>query len=610
MKFISYSKRALALLLVLSMLVVTCACGNGEISETIFEDTDTESDTESDTATSTETVTETETETVTETVTETQTETETVTETDTETITETVTEEVIETETVTEPITETVTPPVTESVTEPITESVTDPATETDTETNADTQTETAVESETESVVDTETAADTETATETESDTTVESESETETESETKKDDGLLDTDILISAEVPFRIVYADGYKSLANKVAVKIMDLDKNYKAGKYPVKLDTKVAPDGTPEILIGETNRTASAKAKNMVAGQDNAYAVYTTDNTIAVYAPTEKGLEMAVINLLTSFSKKGESVVYNNLAGSYTRAYDSNTIANELMAALKSSASNKPVINISIATQDKILNASIKGGNPCQNCYSVTKVYCVTAIGILYDQGKIKTTDTIGDIFASEIKAYGIDASKWADITIHDVMRHRAGFVQGGFLDIDSQDATKWASQDYLKLVLEAELTGNKDYKYTDGAFYLISRVVSKISGKNLDEFLAEHLFNKTNCREYAFASCPQGYPIGATGLYIRSEDVAKLGRIYLDGGKYNGNQIISQKWIDLVISNGYELGRSGTGYAKGGMRGQNLYINFDKNIAVAWHSYEDNDLGSTLSNYMK
>jgi CubicO group peptidase (beta-lactamase class C family) len=185
-----------------------------------------------------------------------------------------------------------------------------------------------------------------------------------------------------------------------------------------------------------------------------------------------------------------------------------------------------------------------------------------------------------------------------------------MKHQAGFKVGGLLDIDAQDATKWASQDYLKLTLEAELDGKKSYKYTDAAYYLISRVVSKISGENLDIFLAKRLFNKTDCREYAFAECPQGYPMGATGLYIRSADVAKLGRIYLDGGKYNGRQIISKSWVDTVLKNSYELGNAGSNaYAKGGMRGQRLYINFAKNVAVAWHSYDPNDKTNSLKEYL-
>ena len=82
-----------------------------------------------------------------------------------------------------------------------------------------------------------------------------------------------------------------------------------------------------------------------------------------------------------------------------------------------------------------------------------------------------------------------------------------------------------------------------------------------------------------------------------YTIGATGLYLRTEDVVKLGRIYLDGGVWNGERIISEEWIRLVLERSYEFGKRGRGYAKGGMRGQSLYINYDESIAVAWHSFD-------------
>ena len=444
-------------------------------------------------------------------------------------------------------------------------------------------------------------------------------ESDTEAPESTAETDAWLGTDVILSAGTPYRIVYSDGNRASALKVQDKLISLDKNYTNGKYELALDTEKAADGKPEILIGATNRPATEEAKKLITAEGTFYSVYVAENVIAVYCAAPDGLDLGIRYLTSKMSKKNGEAIYKNTDGNFAKAYDSTIIdtSASLLTALANTAKNKklPVYSISISEAgNKLSTETINAGNPCQNCYSVTKVYCVTAIGMLYDEGKIKTTDTIGDIFAEEIAAYGIDPNKWADITIHDVMRHRAGFKVGGLLDIDAQDATKWESQDYLKLTLEAELDGNKGYKYTDAAFYLISRVVTKISGEKLDVFLAKRLFSKTDCREYAFASCPQGYPIGATGLYIRSVDVAKLGRIYLDGGKYGDEQIFSKEWADLVIENGYELGRSGTGYAKGGMRGQYLYINFTKNVAVAWHSYDPNDttwpVGDTLAEYMK
>ena len=443
-------------------------------------------------------------------------------------------------------------------------------------------------------------------------------ESETEaTEAETEAP--LADTDILLSGEKSFRIVYADGYKSQALKIQDRVSGLDKNYTAGsnKYKMVLDTEVAEDGTPEIAVGPTNRAISEQAKSLITEEGDFYAVCATSSAIAIYSKSTDGIDAAIKAIRTDFVRKGTRVVYNNDKGAYSKAYELATVKGDtLLEVLTNTAKvkNLPVISVAVSTADGLDSSTIMSGNPCQNCYSVTKVYCVTAIGMLYDEGKIKTTDTIGEIFKDEIKEYGIDSEKWANITIHDVMRHEAGFKVGGLLDIDAQDATKWGSQDYLKLVLEAELDGKKSNRYTDAAYYLISRVVSKISGENLDIFLAKRLFNKTDCREYAFAECPAGYPIGATGLYIRSADVAKLGRIYLDGGKYKDEQIISKEWVDIVIKNGYELNRAGAGYAKGGMRGQYLYINFNKNIAAAWHSYDPDGktgpMGDALHAYLK
>lgn len=439
------------------------------------------------------------------------------------------------------------------------------------------------------------------------------------TEDTAETEEPLAPTDILISGEKSFRIVYADGYKAQALKIQDRVSGQDKSYTVGsnKYQMFLDTEAAADGTPEILVGPTNRPASEEAKKLITAEGNFYAIYANESAIAIYSDSTDGVDAAFKAIRTNFAKKGTRVIFNNEKGAYAKEFETTTIKGDtLIEVLTNTAKIKelPVISIAVSTADGIASSTIMAGNPCQNCYSITKVYCVTAIGMLYDEGKIKTTDTIGEIFKEEIEGYGIDANKWADITIHDVMKHEAGFKVGGLLDIDAQDATKWGSQDYLKLVLEAELDGKKTGRYTDAAYYLISRVVTKISGEKLDEFLAKRLFNKTDCREYAFAECPQGYPIGATGLYIRSADVAKLGRIYIDGGKYKDQQIISKEWVDLVLKNGYELNRSGAGYAKGGMRGQYLYINLEKNVAAAWHSYDPDGktgpMGDSLHAFLK
>ena len=172
----------------------------------------------------------------------------------------------------------------------------------------------------------------------------------------------------------------------------------------------------------------------------------------------------------------------------------------------------------------------------------------------------------------------------------------------------FLDLDTEDITKDPTDDFLFMVLDRELVyaPGEQRVYSDAAFYLISRVVTKITGERLDDFLMDRLFSKIDCREVAWSKCPRKYPVGATGLYIRSDDMVKLGRIYLDGGVWKGERIVSEEWISIVLERGYELRKFGKGFSKGGMRGQRLYVNFDENIAVAWHSFDPEGKNKLLS----
>ncbi len=253
-------------------------------------------------------------------------------------------------------------------------------------------------------------------------------------------------------------------------------------------------------------------------------------------------------------------------------------------------------------ITVSTEEGFETLKRIPANPCQDCYSVAKFYGVIAIGMLYDEGKLTINDTVADIFADELAEYGIPAEKWAKVTLDHVMRHEIGFGDKGFLDIDVYDVNEYPYEDLLRVLLEHELVYEPGTTriYTDAAYYLISRVVTKISGEKLDDFLIKRLFNKTGCREIAWSRCPQNYPMGATGLYVRTDDMAKLGRIVLDGGVWKGERIISEEWIKIFLEREYELRKFGRGFSKGGMRGQRLYVNFDENFAVAWHSFDKSD----------
>ena len=216
-------------------------------------------------------------------------------------------------------------------------------------------------------------------------------------------------------------------------------------------------------------------------------------------------------------------------------------------------------------------------------------------------MLQDRGVLDVDDPVFPIFEAKFPE-NFDP-KWRDVKISDAMTHRVGFGRG-FLDIDAENPNDWASQDYLRLVLERPLKYKPGEKsvYSDAAFYLVSRIVSEKTGERLDDFLIREALAPMKFAEAAFSKCPQGFPMGATGMYISTEDMAKLGVMYVQRGVYDGKRILSEAAVDEVLKRGFELhpvGDSGFAFGKGGMRGQFLYINRKTKRVVAIHSCDAN-----------
>lgn len=245
--------------------------------------------------------------------------------------------------------------------------------------------------------------------------------------------------------------------------------------------------------------------------------------------------------------------------------------------------------------------------IKENNACQNIYSVAKMFTVTAIGILCDRGLLTTDETVTDILGDECPV-GYDPY-WEKTTVDMLMRHRVGFP-GGF-DIDVFDASEY-NPDYISEIMLKKWVCPPDTerRYDDAGYYILSRIVNRISGKPLFAFCWENIFEPLRFREAAWSCCPKGHAVGATGLYIRVEDMVKLGAVYLNGGIYRGKRIVSEKWVRTVLSREYEFSPNGIkdSYNKGGMNGQNLLVIPSCNRVVAWQGYDIHPGGPDLTEF--
>ena len=241
--------------------------------------------------------------------------------------------------------------------------------------------------------------------------------------------------------------------------------------------------------------------------------------------------------------------------------------------------------------------------------CQNSYSVAKLFVVTALGMLWDAGKLRMDDPLSRYVDIPQGA----SPRWMEATVEHAVTHTLGFDEG-FLDIDTEDTTAYPSEDYLALVFAhplAHAPGTHE-QYTDAAYYLLSRLVSVVSGERLDTFLNSRLIRPLRFHEIAWSRCPMEHPIGATGLYIGAGDMVKLAALYLEGGVWQGKRILSQAWVRMAMERGYELdpvGESGL-IGKGGMAGQMAAFSPEGRFAVAWHGHETREKMKRLTAYFE
>ena len=230
------------------------------------------------------------------------------------------------------------------------------------------------------------------------------------------------------------------------------------------------------------------------------------------------------------------------------------------------------------------------------NNANNGHSTTKFFVATAIGILCDKGLLTLGTTVGSVFPGPLRPANYDPG-WDRVTIRDVLQHKTGLETIPY-GVDDDDSALLIGGDFLKYVLSLRLSHAPGtyYRYSDAAYYLLSRVIAQVSGQTADCFMKENIFDPLGFRQWAMAKCPQGHPIGGGGFFARSDDAAKLGYAYALNGIYQGKRIISEEWIDAAVENDFACTRFRNTdiYLKTGARGQCIAFSRERPSAAAWH----------------
>ena len=196
------------------------------------------------------------------------------------------------------------------------------------------------------------------------------------------------------------------------------------------------------------------------------------------------------------------------------------------------------------------------------------YSLSKSFCSTAIGFAIDEGKMSLDQKIVDFFPDDVPADASENLKKIDIESllsmscgHEKEAPRqnnvAGFykLEGPKTGYNGETGT-WA-QSFMAQPVPFE--PKTHFCYNTIGTYMAGAALEKTVGQSIRDYLTPRLFEPLHIETPYWEKSPEGIDKGGTGLYLKTEDVAKFGQFLLQKGVWNGERLLSEEWIDNATS---------------------------------------------------
>lgn len=278
-----------------------------------------------------------------------------------------------------------------------------------------------------------------------------------------------------------------------------------------------------------------------------------------------------------------------------------------------------------VGIVVQKNGKTLYESYFNGYTANNAthvYSVTKSVFSALIGIAIDKGYIKSIDQkVLNFYPDHIISEGEETIQ--QVTIRDMLTMTAPYKY----DSEPYEAF-FMSENWMKFALALLGGNNKTGEFVYSAIvgtHILSGILAKATGGSILDFAMENFFSpiginvpcnlelRTKEEHLAvmndkntsgWAVDPQGINPASWGLFLTPSDMTKIGQLYLDGGVWNGKQIVPAWWIAESTRTHSRWGELSYGYlwwiiddkehiyAAMGDGGNVIYINTKKKMVIS------------------
>ena len=189
------------------------------------------------------------------------------------------------------------------------------------------------------------------------------------------------------------------------------------------------------------------------------------------------------------------------------------------------------------------------------------FSLSKSFTSTAVGMVVAEGKLSIDDPVLKFFPDELP---IEVStNLKAMRVRDLLTMSTGHQE----EVNLKTKEEWKRTFLSHPVPHKPGT---HFKYNTPATYMLSAIVQKVTGQTVLEYLQPRLFEPLGIAQPQWDSSPEGISLGGYGLFLRTEDIAKFGQLYLQNGNWQGKQLVPAQWIEQAtskqVSNGSDPSR--------------------------------------------
>lgn len=242
---------------------------------------------------------------------------------------------------------------------------------------------------------------------------------------------------------------------------------------------------------------------------------------------------------------------------------SQGVSSETIANMLSAMDREIDSMNSVM---IVRHGKVIAEawwSPHSGKTQHAMYSMSKSFTSTAAGFAVAEGKLNIDTPVIDFFPRDLP--GTLSENLKKMKVRHLLSMSCGHKDEARHDIFnlSRDPrqVKKINQDWAKIFLAHPVVyePGTHFRYNSLGTYMVSAILQKVTGEKLIDYLKPRLFDPLHIENPYWEISPQGINKGGSGLFIKTEDMAKFGQFYLQKGKWNGKQLLPADWVNLATS---------------------------------------------------